>query len=685
MVQKPANEVWRLLKRLFAGGTCTIGHLLEKTEEGGKSRTYKLLQCSERDHSLSVQINDCNDSDSRIGRIETIQVKRVTTATSRSAGGSITNSCGSFVTQKICFSRVVAASELASCRSTIRRRFAEWQRQAGAHGLDDLYYGSTRINMRRAEGEFVQYTHAFAKADDTGDAVRAVLLRACVKPLPGRPHDGLQPCIPSLDIRIQHAPTPAANVPGMLAKPLIKVSSGEGNVSAVASGVRSALVRVQGRWYRLKGCGNNFDGFVLRQVGQRKPGEKPVAEIRGCAFKHTAMRALFVTEMLRRQHPLYFCNSARGYFLYSHAAHLPLGRSLPTACVVMATRGDRRLRSHVLRGLDLLLPHLLAPAPLKNTTALTNVFPAGRPTDDGEPLTTAQLMFDHFFAKANEWTDIAAGRTATPLSHGDEWNVPRNFLCFANALEVSLPEVCPPPEKIPKIDASWQLRWRTDCRTLTDALRRLRSRKCGRTCAKNGFVPAHSVLAYTFSRLGLDCGRIMRTLHHEAGMSWGTYTDALCAGRDQFHCNAHGNNVVLIDPRVSTGQTAESRPLVAALDFDMAFTAETYVDIRSGRVGLSAMQMRRLCSFESASFLDSIASGGRSSGTEAGDTAAFMSRLPRGYQLVQQLLYDTFMLGYFRAYSGDERYHAAAPDEALHRAADALMRLAVMMCADVVA
>ena len=108
------------------------------------------------------------------------------------------------------------------------------------------------------------------------------------------------------------------------------------------------------------------------------------------------------------------------------------------------------------------IPHvqLLAPAPLKNTTALTNgwwvgrdlsgrlfeslnqflhsficllipnmtaVFPAGRPTDDGEPLTvmgtsreqsqncnksttqTAQLMFDHFFAKANEWTDIAAG------------------------------------------------------------------------------------------------------------------------------------------------------------------------------------------------------------------------------------------------------------------------------------
>ncbi len=32
----------------------------------------------------------------------------------------------------------------------------------------------------------------------------------------------------------------------------------------VASGVRSALVKVDGVWYRLKGCGNNGDGFTVR-------------------------------------------------------------------------------------------------------------------------------------------------------------------------------------------------------------------------------------------------------------------------------------------------------------------------------------------------------------------------------------------------------------------------------------
>lgn len=99
-------------------------------------------------------------------------------------------------------------------------------------------------------------------------------------------------------------------------------------------------------------------------------------------------------------------------------------------------------------------------------------------------------MFDHFFAKANEWTDIAAGhspppltlaltrsrtflplypyfhlgpdtqfdlhskphlsranpnltlaftgRTGMPLAHGEDWNVPRNFLCFADALQVNV-------------------------------------------------------------------------------------------------------------------------------------------------------------------------------------------------------------------------------------------------------
>ena len=35
----------------------------------------------------------------------------------------------------------------------------------------------------------------------------------------------------------------------------------------VASGIRSALILVEGKWYRLKGCGNNDEGFILKTLG----------------------------------------------------------------------------------------------------------------------------------------------------------------------------------------------------------------------------------------------------------------------------------------------------------------------------------------------------------------------------------------------------------------------------------
>ena len=53
------------------------------------------------------------------------------------------------------------------------------------------------------------------------------------------------------------------------------------------------------------------------------------------------------------------------------------------------------------------------------------------------------------------------------------------------------------------------------------------------------------VLGYLFSRLGSDCGRIMKGMH-DARVSWGTYQDEICIDASQWHCNAHANNVVIL-------------------------------------------------------------------------------------------------------------------------------------------
>ena len=72
-------------------------------------------------------------------------------------------------------------------------------------------------------------------------------------------------------------------------------------------------------------------------------------------------------------------------------------------------------------------------------------------------------------------------------------------------------------------------------------------------------------LSYLFSRIGYDCGRVARGLH-ENRVSWGTYQDEMCR-RDygEFHCNAHSNNVVLLEEDAASGREA----FLGYLDLDM--------------------------------------------------------------------------------------------------------------------
>ena len=55
--------------------------------------------------------------------------------------------------------------------------------------------------------------------------------------------------------------------------------------------MRSAIIKWNGKKYRLKGCGNGTDGFTLRKF----EGDIDNAfEIRGCCFDHTVKRELFM-------------------------------------------------------------------------------------------------------------------------------------------------------------------------------------------------------------------------------------------------------------------------------------------------------------------------------------------------------------------------------------------------------
>ena len=140
---------------------------------------------------------------------------------------------------------------------------------------------------------------------------------------------------------------------------MIRIPS-DGPAKAFASGVRSCVLKLDGQWYRLKGCGNNDEGFVVKS--EVNPQGQFTRQIRGAAWLHTAVRENYMAAHLSRSmHPqgILGANGAMGVYVYD-APNQPFGPDVSVpACIIERTYGDRRLGTHVLAGIELLLPLLL--------------------------------------------------------------------------------------------------------------------------------------------------------------------------------------------------------------------------------------------------------------------------------------------------------------------------------------
>ena len=76
------------------------------------------------------------------------------------------------------------------------------------------------------------------------------------------------------------------------------------DLKAFASGVRSACVKIDNKWYRLKGSGNNDQGFPVKTSSQVvETGKPPIKtrQIRGSAFVHTARCENYYSSKLAKE------------------------------------------------------------------------------------------------------------------------------------------------------------------------------------------------------------------------------------------------------------------------------------------------------------------------------------------------------------------------------------------------
>ena len=462
------------------------------------------------------------------------------------------------------------------------------------------------------------------------------------------------------------------------------------------------------------------------------------------------------------------CNQAMGFYVYAEP-HCPFGSANPElvpACIVEQTRGDRRLGSHVFAGIELLLPalldvHALGPAYLEalfpfarrelNKSAcnggddqqvVTHAFPTTVPT-------TAELAYYHSqLVQAGEaalWTlpekyhallreednveDGTTGLEQEPEGRHNDGSRVKTFPLDASLLadlfhatNTEFPERAPACGDYPQqwtkdgprpMADNWKALWDATAASLAATLEIIKGRRTdGEENSKAQGSTCKTVLGYLFWHLGRDCGRFLRELH-ELRISWGTYQDEMCRrDYDEWHCNAHANNVVLLTEEDGT----RLQSFLSYLDLDMAFDEKTFVDTwasgydtsnrseSSTEENLGNERVRRsssssssdvkqqarkerhdkLLARENANFMEVLAGGDSSNGVpqiakvavEAQDTAV---------QTCKTALYDTFLLAYQDAYSGRGESSDSNFDPELHTAAYAVCKLAVIIMADFVA
>jgi tRNA-dihydrouridine synthase A len=557
-----------------------------------------------------------------------------------------------------------------------------------------IYFGSRRAFLSMVEGNAHSFVPSEWETDKSEASLR--LIRARNNPFPVSSESDnfnlIIPAIPAFNF-IRNPNSKELNnnqFPDELKVPLLKTKENKTKenqepLRAVVSGIRSCIVRTTSGWYRLKGCGNNTDGIIVRK------NSNGTTDLRGVAFPHTAIRELAMTSRLEEElldHDVVNANKAIGWWSYTgktpFASEETSVNDIQPTCIVEQTFGDRRLGTHVLSGLEVLLPSLLSKE-IKDDdyiSTLTSLFHTSRP----DPLcySTSEILSDHMLARelymsgAGDdveglmWPNISRGMNATCFANAYSWfNLDDEKSKWSSPLSLFAPDQNNIPKQwsltgSEKMSYTWQKHWKEACAKLSEAM----------TIADDTNGNANYALVYTYGRIGYEIGKFLRLLHIRR-ISWGTYKDASCYD-GQWHCNAHTNNFVVLMPDES-----KRKSLLGYLDLDMAFDENTFVDLLEDNELNHDKNFTILLEREYLGLLEVLAPGSDfSSGVPEVVTKEVVEQ-PKAIRVAAYALHDTMVLSFLKSYHNNEEI--VPFNEELHCCAQALFRLAIVVMHDSVA
>ncbi|KAJ3439547.1 ubiquitin-activating enzyme e1 [Anaeramoeba flamelloides] len=328
------------------------------------------------------------------------------------------------------------------------------------------------------------------------------------------------PCIPSTDSKATEFGN-IKDLPTSLQSPYIKCKKRTPYVG-FASGIRSGVMLIGKKMYRFKGCGNNTERFLVRDV--KVFGETKYEEVRGCMFEHTSLREYqMVSELseLMKKKGIPTANIPTAIFKYElEEDQLP---KIGKFCNVYECTSDIRLANAVLPGLEGLLSVLVHDW---DHTQYLSLFDKSRFDKDNKLINTA----------------VAVNKK----------------LPLIDLRKVNVLHEAPKPPKHEDVHPRWFKLWESESHKMAPIVEYIKKEK----------KSVGSIISNLYYKLGYEVGRVVMILEKEE-ISWGTFYDNFTF---DFHCNAHPDNLILVSEKDSVNGN-----LLAPWDFDFAFTKESSV------------------------------------------------------------------------------------------------------------
>lgn len=453
----------------------------------------------------------------------------------------------------------------------------------------------------------------------------------------------IMPCVPALPMTVQSVSLHDRISLDMCEsstlrcdKPLVK--DAKGTIIGVQSGVRSALVKCHSNnnnkddnkekinWIRLKGCGNNYDGFPIRSV-DHKTEYRHCVNIRGCSFESTCFRELYYAEKvneLLRSSGQSGGNQPIGWFEYdvnhSNDTESTLFPAIKRLCSVFKTRGEKRLSDHLLVGLETMIKHVSY-----SQKSLMSMIPNNR-----------RNQYDENTLESTWWVITqheAMGETFTDFVDTYSLDLRLDTSPFISQNSTEIP-------------SRYRDNWLKCASIVGDASVR--------------FSESYNLFSYVYWRVGREVGQFQKLLL-DHNISWGTYSDQL-----GDHCNAHPNNFVVLPP----SSTDPSHFLLAPVDFDMAYGREEFT--REDHLWQQWIDQEKQALV--------MELGGAMLSTGLRELVQYDDAHSDN---LRWSLRDTMVLAYLEALNGKQDRHPVIPE--LHEKVHALIQMALILTSTLIA